>query len=744
MSQPTQTKEVRRLAAVMFTDIKGYTSMVQNDEETALKKVEHHRNILTSATERNNGQVIQFYGDGSLSIYNSALEAVQCAVEMQKAYLELDVPVRVGIHLGDIVIKNDTIYGDGVNVSSRIESQGIPGAIVVSKKMQQELQNHPAFPVKSVGYFALKNVSQKEEIFIIDHPDIYVPLPKEFKTKERINRSRLIFRVLPILLVGIAAFLIGGKVFMNKNNSSKNNVNEVVNQRIAVQVFDNLTNTDSLAILSNMTAHWVTKALSETENAQVVSYQTVTQNLSESFNGNDLSEELGATNMINGSIFLKGDSLIFSSFIQNLKTGVITHTFSDVSTSASTPLDGITALANSVKGYWSSKDENLLSPPTYDAYKAYIKAKDNWEENDVLAKQELKKAIQLDPSFLDPYFLLLDLYFYEGDLDASRALINELKRKETSMTARQQNILNYHEADIQAKNKLAYEFYLKEFENDPKDLFVNNTMMILAIEYVNAPEKAIEYFNKIQPESLDLYNCQYCLDRVYSGVIAHALSANAPNADQLVSKLEQAANTRQQLLGVLKYYVKKADTTSIDRVLEELMNGAYRNPAFAYYVTAREFALKGDQKQKNHYGNKALSMYQDNPSRTLARIQYLLEDYPSALKTLEVYLEEDTENLWDLTLNTLTQIRLGNTEAALPILAQLEAESSGDDFGQNAYYQAQIYTALDRQNEAISKLEEALSAGLLFNPFGYFENDPELLPLKDNAAYQKLLNPLNE
>ena len=153
-------KEVRKLAAVMFTDIEGYTAFVQKDEAAALKKVAIHRQFLEKYTAEYNGRVIAFYGDGSLSIYESALDAVHCGIAMQKAYqTEHPIPVRIGIHVGDIVFKDETVFGDGVNIASRIQASGIPGSIYVSGRVQSELTNHPEIRTRSLGRKKLKNVS---------------------------------------------------------------------------------------------------------------------------------------------------------------------------------------------------------------------------------------------------------------------------------------------------------------------------------------------------------------------------------------------------------------------------------------------------------------------------------------------------------------------------------------------------------------------------------------------------------
>ena len=112
-----------RLAAIMFTDIQGYTKLMQVDEDKAIEIRERHREIFQSATAKNNGEIIQYYGDGTLSIFDSCVDAVRCGKDMQDQFqAEPVIPVRVGIHLGDIVLSEEEIIGDSVNLASRVES----------------------------------------------------------------------------------------------------------------------------------------------------------------------------------------------------------------------------------------------------------------------------------------------------------------------------------------------------------------------------------------------------------------------------------------------------------------------------------------------------------------------------------------------------------------------------------------------------------------------------------------------
>ena len=128
---PSEPK--RKLAAIMFTDIVGYTAMMQKDERKTQDLVEQQRELIKPLVVKHNGEVLRYMGDGTLCTFRSAIEAVNSAVEIQKALIDEDkLNLRIGIHIGDIVFEGDDIYGDGVNIASRIEPLSEPGGICIS------------------------------------------------------------------------------------------------------------------------------------------------------------------------------------------------------------------------------------------------------------------------------------------------------------------------------------------------------------------------------------------------------------------------------------------------------------------------------------------------------------------------------------------------------------------------------------------------------------------------------------
>ncbi len=174
----------RRLAAIMFADMVGYTALMQEDEGEARTQRDRHRMILSSAVERFGGEVLQYYGDGTLSIFPSAVKAVECAVEIQREVgKEPLIPLRIGVHTGDIAHDEDGVYGDGVNVASRIEALASPGGVMVSGKVFDEIKNHTSISAVSIGAVTLKNVSYKLSVFAISNDGVSIPSIEEVRTK---------------------------------------------------------------------------------------------------------------------------------------------------------------------------------------------------------------------------------------------------------------------------------------------------------------------------------------------------------------------------------------------------------------------------------------------------------------------------------------------------------------------------------------------------------------------------------
>ncbi|HLX32434.1 MAG TPA: tetratricopeptide repeat protein [Gaiellaceae bacterium] len=165
----------RRLLAVMFTDMVGYTALMQADEGRAVEK----RDLYVDALERQHddagGTIVQRLGDGSLSTFPSALAAVGAAVAMQRELAPAGVPVRIGIHVGDVIVEPERLTGDAVNVAARVESFAVPGSVLLSDTAYEQIKNQPGVEVAALGSFRLKNVGRPVDLYAAAGSGLVVP-----------------------------------------------------------------------------------------------------------------------------------------------------------------------------------------------------------------------------------------------------------------------------------------------------------------------------------------------------------------------------------------------------------------------------------------------------------------------------------------------------------------------------------------------------------------------------------------
>ena len=165
----------RRLVAVVFTDMVGYTTLIQADERQAVDKRDRYWRAVDHHHQAFGGTIVQRLGDGSMSMFPSALAAVQAAVEIQRELAADDVPVRIGIHVGEVTVERERLTGEAVNIASRIESFAVPGGVMLSDTVYDHLRNRTDVSVVSLGRFRLKNVGRPLELFAASTDGIVVP-----------------------------------------------------------------------------------------------------------------------------------------------------------------------------------------------------------------------------------------------------------------------------------------------------------------------------------------------------------------------------------------------------------------------------------------------------------------------------------------------------------------------------------------------------------------------------------------
>jgi formylglycine-generating enzyme required for sulfatase activity/class 3 adenylate cyclase len=199
--------EIRELSAIMFTDIVGYTRLMGKDEAKALQALEQQRQLIKPLLAKHKGEMLKEIGDGTLSLFRSAVDAVDCALEIQRELQKnTDFYIRIGIHVGDVVFKDGDIFGDGVNVASRIEPLAEPGGICVSGSVYGYIRNQSNVHAVFLGEKELKNVAEPVKVYALTGEGL--PTPKVLTEKPHRPFSRLTRNVALVLLGAVVTIFV--------------------------------------------------------------------------------------------------------------------------------------------------------------------------------------------------------------------------------------------------------------------------------------------------------------------------------------------------------------------------------------------------------------------------------------------------------------------------------------------------------------------------------------------------------
>jgi len=216
--QRQKTLSERKLAAIMFTDIVGYTALMGKDSAKALDLVKVSKEIQKPVVIKHNGKWLKEMGDGVLVQFTTALDAVNCAIEIQEqARAKFDGKLRIGIHSGDITIENEDVYGDGVNIASRLESIADPGGIYISESVEKSIRGQTNIQAKYLGEINLKNVDYGVRTYALQGVGLPVPQVKEEKRLSghfwaEIQRRGLIRTVITYIIISFLSILVFQKI----------------------------------------------------------------------------------------------------------------------------------------------------------------------------------------------------------------------------------------------------------------------------------------------------------------------------------------------------------------------------------------------------------------------------------------------------------------------------------------------------------------------------------------------------
>ena len=294
----------RQLAAVMFTDIVGYTALMGKNEQKAFELLNKNRQIQKPIIEQYNGKWIKELGDGVMATFQTVSDAVTAAIKIQEACNSAkEFQLRIGIHQGEIVVEENDVFGDAVNIASRIQTIALPGTIYISEVVYHNVSNKSDIHTEFVKIENLKNVKEPVKIYRIklngdDTPSGHTP----FKP---VKRKNLAFIFAAIVLIALAGyFIIKGS---QKTNTRADN--ETADKSIAVLPFENRSNDKEQEYFSDGLSEELLNLL-----AKIPELKVIGRTSSFAFKGKNedlrtIGQKLDVAHLLEGSVQKDGNKI---------------------------------------------------------------------------------------------------------------------------------------------------------------------------------------------------------------------------------------------------------------------------------------------------------------------------------------------------------------------------------------------------------------------------------------------------
>lgn len=411
---------------------------MQNGERNAMKLIDRFESLTEEIVNHYNGQVVKKYGDGCLILFNSTVNAVKSAKELQLRFREKPiVPLRIGIHVGEVIQKENDVFGHGVNIASRVESMGVPGSVLLSRSAYDKVQNQELFKLESLGSYQFQNVSDKIEVFALANDNLPIPNKQHIKGKlqktKSISKSKLFTYSGLALALCLASFLMYNSLSKEEISESHTSINytDIPKNSIAVLPFKNMSLGDENKYFTAGMHDDLLTYLSKLKDLKVISRTSVTNLKNSALSIPEIGSLLGVAHIMEGSvrrindqvrinvqlIEAESDNNIWSEIYDlELTTEKIFQTQSEIAEEISNQLTQSIFSKDSDKDY-ASYTTNFL------AYENYLRAKQLKEtgnrESLYEAKALLEQALELDDQFAEALTLLANLHihlvYYAGE-----------------------------------------------------------------------------------------------------------------------------------------------------------------------------------------------------------------------------------------------------------------------------------------------------------------------------------------
>jgi TolB-like protein/Tfp pilus assembly protein PilF len=411
----------RRLAAIMFSDIVGYTSLMRKDEKKAFEFLRNNRRIQHRLIKKYRGKWLKEMGDGILASFPSTTDAVLCASSIQLAASEFSIPLRIGIHLGEVIFEKKDVLGDGVNIASRIQGVSGEGEIAISGTVNNDLKNKEGIYTEFIGKKDLKGIDEQVEVYKILRIDENL-FEYKIDTGELLKSTgKKSYLAIAVIIVLISAALVIWKFYPETTEA-------ILENSIAVIPFDYYGEDPNKAYLANGTWDQLLNQLFKIQDLHVTSKQSMEQYRNSEKTAQEIAREQQVNYVLEGSFSLVGDRLRL--IVQLIRAEDDRHVWSEDFEREWKDIFAIQkelsmAIATECKAEISSSEAEILESSQTDdivAYEYYLKGRDfqhEWLFNRTAADldsavQYFRRALDRDTTYALAYTGLAELHHLEG------------------------------------------------------------------------------------------------------------------------------------------------------------------------------------------------------------------------------------------------------------------------------------------------------------------------------------------
>ena len=533
----------RKLAAIMFTDIKDFSGKMQKDEAATMRMLKVHNQIIDEAVARNSGMIVKTIGDAYLVSFDSVVSATLCAIEAQQTFYEHNaqvqsqdekIEVRIGVHLGDVIVKDNDVFGDGVNIASRIQSIAEVGGVNISESVYQQVRNKITIRVLNLGVPQLKGINQSIKVYQV----IVIPTDKargklatNIFVLQTILKRKKTKRVLGIGFLA-AAVLVFAWIFLLAPAPPPNS--------LAILPFKNLGDPANEYIADGF-AQDLNTDLSKLGDVRVLSEGSTREFKNTSLSEKDIAKELGVRYLLTGNIEVgpnditvrwrltdpsKNLDVLNQNFTKSRDEilGIQHEIFRQVALRFQSELgfSSTTKISRDVYDLYSRgleydrrdrKEDNQMAISFFQqaverdsgfgqgflklASSELLNHERDWDHSEKWltdAEHNIKKAFALDSSNAEVYWLFGRLFIARGDRKQGIAFLERSIQKNPNL-ARAYNILGREYLINLNDPGKAVIFLTKAFELEPTDYF-NSMNLGIAHAILKNYSEAIKSFRR--------------------------------------------------------------------------------------------------------------------------------------------------------------------------------------------------------------------------------------------------------